>query len=225
PSGPSATLDPNNSAGSDTQTTDNPNSTNNPDGPNATDPNGNPTSDPNSGDPGVETPVDPVVPAASGKVYLGDISCTITQKLDDTQTDPKSDTLEIEVSFDTEGKSSGFLVFGFSGSPDVFAPIIQVGESTTETTSSNNLDVTMEITIREALYSADAFRLVFDVDYDGQGGSLTQKGTGVLTVNGLIANGTLRYTAEMDYLVDLTAGGLKFKTGESRVCEGALGLQ
>lgn len=173
-----------------------------------------------------ETPLaDPIVPAAVGQVFLGDVACTVTQTLNESATAPKQDTLEIEIGFDNQGEASGHLVFGFSGSPDVTAPIIQVGQSTTEKTTSNNLSITMGITIREADYSDDSFRLVFDVDYRGEGGSLVQDGAGVLTVEGVIANGTLSYTAEMEYDVEQSAGSLTFQTGETRVCQGELALQ
>lgn len=137
-----------------------------------------------------------------------------------------SRTVTINVSFDASGKPTSVLVPGFATIPDLSFSVQDVGDEQTQSGVSSGISYNVTVRVTRAAYTANSAELDLAITIDGQGGSLTQSGTGTqqirMTLNG---DGTLAYSSQTHYQVRQQAGSVGFDTTQTFDEQGTLDPQ
>jgi hypothetical protein len=113
-------------------------------------------------------------------------------------------------------------VLGFSGGADQSAVLQNEGDTVTLNLTNANLAVTQVVTVRTATFTNTKTTLVLDIDFSATGGSLTQTGSGVQTIEATLSNAALDYRTDVDYDVNFVFSGGALRTLETTDCSGIL---
>ena len=105
------------------------------------------------------------------------------------------------------------LVPGFATIPDLSFEVQDAGDEQTQTGMSSGIGYTVTVRVTRAVYTATTAELDLEITVQGQGGSLTQNGTGTQQIRmTLNADGTLAYSSRTRYDVVQQAGSISFNT-------------
>jgi hypothetical protein len=172
------------------------------------------------GDPG-DPPADPL---AITDTWTGTLSCQVTQSLGGTTGATTTKTRQLSITFDQDGLPDGLLIPGFVDAPDQTATVLHVGQSQTLNSMTSQFQITHVVTVREARYTAAGARVVLDIRYEADGGTLQQEGFAVQTIDVAVSGDSLNYSSTISYDVSITAP-VTLETGEVTICEGVLQRQ
>jgi hypothetical protein len=164
-------------------------------------------------------------PIALTGTYSGTIVCATSQRIGETNTQPRNRNLFMTLNFDAQGLPVDLPILGFSGAPDTRVAIQTVGEQATTTAQSSNLAITTVARVTEATYTATSARIVLAITYTGQSATLNQTGTATETIDVSVNGNTLTFSLDIVYNVIQSANGLRLDTGETHDCNGSLTRQ
>ncbi len=157
-------------------------------------------------------------------VWRGQVESSRTESLNGGDPgNPSTSTTTIEIEFDAEGFPTSIRIFGYSNTPDNQADLARSGDEDTIESQAGNVNVTQELRVRSANYTADSVQLEIDITHTGTGGSLTLDGTGTqsmtLTLN---ADGELEFEATAEYNVEQSISTATFDTSSEETATGTL---
>lgn len=157
--------------------------------------------------------------------WSGSLACSRTQALNGSATPAVNSTKTLSIELDVEGKPTTVTIITFSGAPDQTAALREVGDSVTLNYTHSGTTVTQVVTVSEASYTTTQTRLVLDSDYSATAGASTQTGTGTQTILVRLVNGTVEYSADVDYDIQFIVSTVSLPTSETTTCSGALTRQ
>ncbi len=159
--------------------------------------------------------------------WSGTLDCTRIERLGEQEGTPRPGTRDVTITFSSQFVPVGLPIWGFTQAFDQTTTKSGVGESETFEFGANfpTRVVTLVVTIAEASYSESGATVVMDLQYTATSGSLTQEGTGTMTIQAAVEGDSLTFSGVAQYDVTQTAGTIVLETGETISCTGTLTRQ
>lgn len=158
--------------------------------------------------------------------WTGNSECVTSIAFNDNDPAVTTATRSTTVTFGNDGRPANLpllaAAFTAAAQLDIFIPGQTKTYESTTTINGATFTSRYEVTVEEASFSTDGFRVVYGFDAEIDGVTVDQTGTGSATFEGTVTDTGLDYTSEQVYELTQIVNNVIFNQDISVNCSGTL---